>query len=180
MTPQPTLVSLQPIALTGARDKIAKKTCIRATSSPNQLFNSYFGELKCEYPTWKTYAVPSGHDVMVDRPERLSEILVEVSWPRLGVRDTSWARACWMSSLICFKKECGKGRNGNEDAEILIERLENSVVIPHLPRPQPTRTQHFGATSWPLRRRVHGSLRTVRDFAEPSFGTVLELVRAVQ
>ena len=78
MTPQPTFVSLQPIALTGARDKIAKKTYIRATSSPNQLFDSYFEKLKSD-PAWKTYAVPSGHDVMVDRPERLSEILVEVS-----------------------------------------------------------------------------------------------------
>ena len=78
MTPQPTFVSLQPIALTGARDKIAKKTYIRATSSPNQLFNSYFEKLKSD-PTWKTYAVPSGHDVMVDKPERLSEILLEVS-----------------------------------------------------------------------------------------------------
>jgi pimeloyl-ACP methyl ester carboxylesterase len=78
MTPQPTFVSLQPIALTGARDKIAKKTYIRATSSPSPLFDSYFERLKSD-PTWRTYAMPSGHDVMVDMPKRLSEILVEVS-----------------------------------------------------------------------------------------------------
>ena len=78
MTPQPTFVSLQPIALTGARDKIAKKTYIRATSSPSPLFDVYFEKLKSD-PSWRTYAVPSGHDVMVDMPERLSEILVEVS-----------------------------------------------------------------------------------------------------
>jgi len=78
MTPQPTFVSLQPLALTGARDKIVKKTYIRATSSPNALFDSYFEKLKSD-PTWKTYAVPSGHDVMVDMPDRLSEILLEMS-----------------------------------------------------------------------------------------------------
>jgi hypothetical protein len=78
MTPQPTFVSLQPIVLTGARDKIPNKTYIRATSSPNPQFDAYFEKLKSD-PTWKTYAVPSGHDVMVDMPERLSEILVEVS-----------------------------------------------------------------------------------------------------
>jgi hypothetical protein len=30
-------------------------------------------------PGWTTYEVPSGHDVMVDMPERLVEILLEVA-----------------------------------------------------------------------------------------------------
>jgi len=30
-------------------------------------------------PGWKTYQVASGHDVMIDRPERLVEILLEVA-----------------------------------------------------------------------------------------------------
>ena len=29
-------------------------------------------------PTWRTYEVPCGHDVMIDEPERLTEILLEV------------------------------------------------------------------------------------------------------
>lgn len=78
MTPQPTFVSLQPIALTGAREKIAKKTYIRATSSPSPVFDSYLEKLKSD-PTWRTYSVACGHDVMVDMPERLCEILTEVS-----------------------------------------------------------------------------------------------------
>lgn len=77
LTPQPTAVSLQPIVLTGARDKIAKRTYIRATASPSSLFDGYFEKLKSD-PGWHTYAVPSGHDVMVDMPDRLSEILLEV------------------------------------------------------------------------------------------------------
>jgi pimeloyl-ACP methyl ester carboxylesterase len=76
-TPQPTFVSLQPIVLTGAREKVAKKTYIRATSYPNPNFDKNFEKLKSE-PTWRTYGVPSGHDVMVDMPERLTEILLEV------------------------------------------------------------------------------------------------------
>lgn len=78
MTPQPTFVSLQPIVLTGAREKIAKKTYIRATSSPSPLFDGYLEKLKSD-PAWRTYTVPCGHDVMVDMPERLSDILIEVS-----------------------------------------------------------------------------------------------------
>jgi hypothetical protein len=30
-------------------------------------------------PSWQSYEVPSGHDVMVDMPERLAEILLEVA-----------------------------------------------------------------------------------------------------
>ena len=78
LTPQPTFVSVQPIALTGARDKVAKKTYIRATSYPNPRFDGYFEKLKSD-PSWRTFGVPSGHDVMVDRPERLTEILLEVA-----------------------------------------------------------------------------------------------------
>jgi len=78
LTPQPTFVSLQPIALTGARDKVAKKTYIRATSYPAPMFDAHLAKLKSD-PSWRTYGVPCGHDVMVDMPERLVEILTEVA-----------------------------------------------------------------------------------------------------
>jgi pimeloyl-ACP methyl ester carboxylesterase len=78
LTLQPTFVSLQPIVLTGARDKVAKKTYIRATSSPNPIFDSHLEKLKSD-SSWRTYTVASGHDVMVDMPDRLTEILLEVA-----------------------------------------------------------------------------------------------------
>lgn len=78
LTPQPTFVSLQPIMLTGAREKIAKKTYIRAVSYPNPRFDGYFEKLKTD-PAWRTFGVDSGHDVMVDQPERLADILLEVA-----------------------------------------------------------------------------------------------------
>src|SRR5215813_5182239 len=45
-TPQPTLVSMQPIVLTGAREKIGKKAYIRATSYPNPRFDEHLAKLK--------------------------------------------------------------------------------------------------------------------------------------
>jgi pimeloyl-ACP methyl ester carboxylesterase len=78
LTPQPTFVSVEPIALTGARERVGKKTYIRATSYPNPRFDGYFEKLKSD-SAWRTYGEPSGHDVMVDMPERLADILMEVA-----------------------------------------------------------------------------------------------------
>jgi pimeloyl-ACP methyl ester carboxylesterase len=66
------------IALTGARDRIARKSYIRAGSYPNPGFDRALGEVRSD-PSWRAYEVPSGHDVMVDMPERLTEILLEVA-----------------------------------------------------------------------------------------------------
>jgi pimeloyl-ACP methyl ester carboxylesterase len=66
------------IVLTGARDRIPRKSYIRAASYVNPGFDRALSEVKSD-PSWRTYAVPSGHDVMVDMPERLCEILLEVA-----------------------------------------------------------------------------------------------------
>lgn len=79
MTPQPTGVSTQPIMLTGARDRIAKKTYIRATGFSQPNFERYYANAKAA--GWHTYAFEgneAGHDVMVDAPVRLAQILEEV------------------------------------------------------------------------------------------------------
>ena len=78
MTPQPIGVWLQKIRLTGTRDRVAKKTYIRATNYPQPTFDKFFATTKAN-PTWRTYEVPCGHVVMVDMPERLAEILLEVA-----------------------------------------------------------------------------------------------------
>jgi pimeloyl-ACP methyl ester carboxylesterase len=66
------------IALSGARDRIARKSYIRAKSYANPGFDRALGEARAD-ASWRTYEVPSGHDVMVDMPERLCEILLEVA-----------------------------------------------------------------------------------------------------
>ncbi len=77
VTPQPVGVALQPIRLMGARDRVAKKAYIRAASYPQPTFDKYLAICKADR-TWRTFEIPCGHDVMVDMPERLAEVLVEV------------------------------------------------------------------------------------------------------
>jgi pimeloyl-ACP methyl ester carboxylesterase len=77
-TPHPLATMLEKIALTGAVDRIAKKAYVRAGNYPNPGFDTALAKAKAN-PEWRTYVVPCGHDVMVDMPERLAEILEEVA-----------------------------------------------------------------------------------------------------
>ncbi len=81
MTKQPTNVSTQPIVLTGARDRVAKKTYIRAAEFAQPNFDKYLAAAKAD-KSWRTFEFPAkeaGHDIMVDAPQRLAEILMEVA-----------------------------------------------------------------------------------------------------
>jgi len=77
-TAQPIGVSLKPIKLTGARDRVAKKTYIRAAGYENPNFDRFYAKTKADR-SWRTYEVACGHDVMIDMPDRLTEILLEVA-----------------------------------------------------------------------------------------------------
>jgi len=79
MTPQPNGVATQPIRLTGARERVAKKTYIRAPHYPQPSFDQALAQCKSD-PTWKTFVMnDTGHDVMVDQPERLVDLLLQVA-----------------------------------------------------------------------------------------------------
>jgi pimeloyl-ACP methyl ester carboxylesterase len=78
LTPQPNGVATQPIVLTGAREKIAKKTYIRAPRYPQAAFDKAYAECKAD-KTWKTFETDAGHDVMVDAPDWLADVLLQVS-----------------------------------------------------------------------------------------------------
>src|SRR6185436_17945607 len=74
-TPQPNGVAIQPIKLTGAREKVAKKTYIRAAKYPQPAFDQALAECKAD-KSWRTFeATESGHDVMVDAPQWLVDVL---------------------------------------------------------------------------------------------------------
>jgi pimeloyl-ACP methyl ester carboxylesterase len=66
------------IALTGARDRIARKTYIRAAGYANPGFDRALSIVKSD-PSWRTAAVACGHDVMVDDPERLTALLLDAA-----------------------------------------------------------------------------------------------------
>ena len=75
-TPQPIATLTEKATLTGARDRIANKTYIRAAGYPSVPFDAVLNQLKAN-SAWRTHEMPCGHDAMVDMPERLAEILVE-------------------------------------------------------------------------------------------------------
>ena len=76
LTPQPLGPSFTPIKYTGARDKVAKKTYIRAIEYPQPAFDKWLAQCKAD-PTWRTHGVANcGHDIMVDRPDELTELLI--------------------------------------------------------------------------------------------------------
>jgi pimeloyl-ACP methyl ester carboxylesterase len=78
-TPQPNGVAVQPIKLTGAREKIAKKTYIRAPRFPQPGFDKAFAECKAD-KTWKTYeTTEAGHNVMIDTPQWLVDVILRES-----------------------------------------------------------------------------------------------------
>jgi pimeloyl-ACP methyl ester carboxylesterase len=79
LTREPNGTALQPITLTGAREKVSRKTYIRASNQPNPAFDEALTECKAD-KSWRTFeTTASGHDVMIDAPEWLVDILLQVS-----------------------------------------------------------------------------------------------------
>ena len=76
-TPQPIKTLTQKLTFSGARERIANKAYIRAAGYPNEPFDK--ARTKAQARGWRIYDAPCGHDVMVDMPERLAEILLEVA-----------------------------------------------------------------------------------------------------
>ena len=78
LTLQPNGVAIQPIRLTGKRETIAKKTYIRAPKYPQAAFDTALAACKAD-KTWQTFVnETTGHDVMVDQPEWLAEVVMRV------------------------------------------------------------------------------------------------------
>src|SRR5712692_1493026 len=77
-TAQPIGVAFTPIRLTGARDRVPKKTYVRAKGYDNPNFEKAYAKVKAD-PSWRTCEMPCGHEVMIDMPERTTEILLEVA-----------------------------------------------------------------------------------------------------
>ncbi len=76
-TPQPIGVSLDPIKLSGARERIPKKSYIRARGFANPNFDSFYD--LCKAHGWTVFDLPSGHNVQVEMPDQLTEILLTVA-----------------------------------------------------------------------------------------------------
>jgi hypothetical protein len=76
LSPQPNSIVNDAIKTTGALQKVAKKTFIRAPKYPQKAFDQALAE--CKANGWTTYITEtSHHDIMIDQPEWLAEILLK-------------------------------------------------------------------------------------------------------
>ena len=79
ITPQPIGVSLDPVSLTGARERIQKKLYIRTPLFPQPLFDAAYERCKSD-PSWNVSVMHDcGHDPMIDAPEALAQMLLALS-----------------------------------------------------------------------------------------------------
>jgi pimeloyl-ACP methyl ester carboxylesterase len=74
-TPHPIASLTDKVIATGARERIPKKTYIRAKGYPSMPFDGYQAQLT-KVAEWRVHELPCGHDAMVDLPAELTELLV--------------------------------------------------------------------------------------------------------
>jgi pimeloyl-ACP methyl ester carboxylesterase len=74
-TPQPLPTFTDKAIVTGARDRIGKKTYIRAKGLPSGAFDGYQAQF-AKLAGWRVYELPCGHDAMVDLPAELTDLLL--------------------------------------------------------------------------------------------------------
>ena len=77
-TPQPVGTYGEAIVLTGAREKIARKTYIRAKGWNAPGFDNVVTRLRGD-ASWNLREIACGHDAMIDMPDRLADMLIEAA-----------------------------------------------------------------------------------------------------
>jgi alpha-beta hydrolase superfamily lysophospholipase len=76
LTPQPVGTWLQPVKLSGARERVAKKTYIRLPKFSSLPLDKAFAECKADTSWTVLENTTSGHIVMINEPEWLTGILL--------------------------------------------------------------------------------------------------------
>jgi len=76
MTPQSTACFTEKLKVTGAYQKVARKTYIRAKNFAGP--GAFGGALEkvSKDSSWRTHVVDCGHDVMLDKPDELASLLL--------------------------------------------------------------------------------------------------------
>jgi pimeloyl-ACP methyl ester carboxylesterase len=75
MTPQPSRCFNERVSLTGALERIPRKTYLLAGSFSFPPFRGTYDRLSKD-PTWTTRVIPGGHDLMIDSPREVAEALL--------------------------------------------------------------------------------------------------------
>jgi pimeloyl-ACP methyl ester carboxylesterase len=77
VTPQPVGTFLQPIKVSGALQKVAKRTYIRLPRFPQPAFDKALADSKSD-KSWTTFELPDvGHMGMLDAPARVTELILQ-------------------------------------------------------------------------------------------------------
>lgn len=74
-TPHPLGTFLDPVRLTGLEQKVRQHTFIAAKNYEMPAIKACFERLSLD-PAWKTALIDAGHDLMIDAPEALEELLL--------------------------------------------------------------------------------------------------------
>lgn len=78
LTPHPLRTCTDKVVLTGAVEAFAgRRTFVTATDYRRKLFFEFYQSIQ-EDPSWRSHALPGGHNLMVDQPEALANILSNV------------------------------------------------------------------------------------------------------
>src|SRR5690606_20088071 len=74
-TPHPFLTFKQGLPAVEAHERVERKVYVRATASPSPVFDRIANERR-NRPGWRVVDLSFGHDVMVDAPQQVTDILV--------------------------------------------------------------------------------------------------------
>ena len=74
-TPHPVACVTERLLLSGAYRAVRRKIYVRAAGYPHPAFAATYERVKGD-PGWVAHTLPCGHDVMVDMPDALAEILL--------------------------------------------------------------------------------------------------------
>jgi hypothetical protein len=77
-TPQPSACFTQRVSLTGARERIPRKTYLLAGSFNLSPFRAAYERLSQD-SSWTTRIIRGGHDVMLDNPQELAAVLLDAA-----------------------------------------------------------------------------------------------------
>lgn len=77
-TPQCSACFTQHVSLTGARERVPQKTYLLAGSFSFPPFRAAYERLSQD-PGWTTRIIQGGHDVMLDNPQGLAEMLIDAA-----------------------------------------------------------------------------------------------------
>ena len=73
-TPHPAGTSTEALMRTGAYRGVGRRIYVRAGGYASSVFDAYYERCKAD-PGWTTHLLPCGHDIMLDMPDALAEIL---------------------------------------------------------------------------------------------------------